>query len=407
MAGKKIRKMTLPQLRKELKALSAEELAELVEGLYRACPDAAEYLNIRFGEEAYEEALLADLTDRMEDCFYTKGGRPRLDLQEARSLIGCIERVSPHTDSHVALKLVYLECGMEIIRDYVRLPESLYRGVEQMAGSVVKDLNGVRDAEEGRRLKLKYEARLKALYDDQGQQSDYFYRQLETIFRGITWGQAVSPSADEKASPVSPGQAGGAVPAKAAEERALITDSSNVLPEEDRKRFFRLFLPLLDHTNRKLKINQLRPLEGPAAMNTGAAMQVAEALWADPSLIDAFLLEQGNAFSHQEQEILRDWKGCVRGRFIVERHLKKGSIMISMENGSVYLVRGIQSSLEEMFSRYSLPLLVEASLLPYKGVIITDGLMGIMDVVLGGGVKKQLKDAYTAAKRQNRIITSI
>ena len=81
--------------------------------------------------------------------------------------------------------------------------------------------------------------------------------------------------------------------------------------------------------------------------------------------------------------------------------------MISMENGSVYLVRGIQSSLEEMFSRYSLPLLVEASLLPYKGVIITDGLMGIMDVVLGGGFKKQLKDAYAAAKRKNRIITSI
>ena len=399
MAGKKIRKMTLPQLRKELKALSAEELAELVEGLYRACPDAADYLNIRFGEEAYEEALLADLTDRMEDCFYTKGGRPRLDLQEARSLIGCIEKVSPHTGSHVALKLVYLECGMEIIRDSVRLPESLYRGVEQMAGSVVKDLNGVRDAEEGRRLKLKYEARLKALYDDQGQQSDYIYKQLETIFRGITWGQA--------ASPVSPGQAGGAVPAKAAEERALITDSSKVLPEEDRKRFFRLFLPLLDHTNRKLKINQLRPLEGPAAMNTGAAMQVAEALWADPSLIDAYLQEQGNAFSPQEQDILRSWKRCVKGKFLLERHLKNGTIMISMESGAVYLVRGIQSSLEEMFSRYSLPLLVEASLLPYKGVIITDGLMGIMDVVLGGGFKKQLKDAYAAAKRQNRIITSI
>ena len=45
-----------------------------------------------------------------------------------------------------------------------------------------------------------------------------------------------------------------------------------------------------------------------------------------------------------------------------------------------------------MYYYHSLPVMIDATLLPFKGVIITDGLLGTMNVFLGSGVKKQMKD---------------
>lgn len=59
----------------------------------------------------------------------------------------------------------------------------------------------------------------------------------------------------------------------------------------------------------------------------------------------------------------------------MERHLKKGSMLISMEDEKVYQVVGIISSLKEMFLYAPMPLMIEATLMPFKDVIITDGLI--------------------------------
>lgn len=43
-------------------------------------------------------------------------------------------------------------------------------------------------------------------------------------------------------------------------------------------------------------------------------------------------------------EIFRQWLHPVRGKFIVDRHLQKGSVLISVENEEVYIAKGIYSS---------------------------------------------------------------
>ena len=79
---------------------------------------------------------------------------------------------------------------------------------------------------------------------------------------------------------------------------------------------------------------------------------------------------------------------------MMARHLKKGSILISMENEEVYQVCGIKSSLEEMFYYAPLSLMIEVTLIPFRDVIITDGLIMPYNILIGRTMARTFKDVY-------------
>ena len=83
--------------------------------------------------------------------------------------------------------------------------------------------------------------------------------------------------------------------------------------------------------------------------------------------------------------------------------------MKTVEDDHVYLVSGLNSSIEEMFppDYFSLPVLVRATLLPFKGKIITDGLVQRYNIFSGGGIKKILRETYSEAKKNGRVVTSL
>ena len=61
-----------------------------------------------------------------------------------------------------------------------------------------------------------------------------------------------------------------------------------------------------------------------------------------------------------------------------------------------------------MFAFYSLPIALQATLLPWRDVIITDGLNFVYNTVtFGSGIKSDLKETYLEAKRNKRIHTSL
>lgn len=111
--------------------------------------------------------------------------------------------------------------------------------------------------------------------------------------------------------------------------------------------------------------------------------------------------------TEDEQTILLSWKTHVRGKFMLERHLKKGSILISMQDEKVYQVQGITSTWEEMFPGWPLPILIEATLLPFRDAIISDGLVSSYSLRIGSNMAAGFKDLYMKAKQEGRIIRSL
>ena len=65
----KAKKLTLPQFRKAVRNLSEGETAELLEGLYRSSPEAADYLNLRISGEEFRKAYAEDMKAKLKTMF--------------------------------------------------------------------------------------------------------------------------------------------------------------------------------------------------------------------------------------------------------------------------------------------------------------------------------------------------
>jgi hypothetical protein len=86
--------------------------------------------------------------------------------------------------------------------------------------------------------------------------------------------------------------------------------------------------------------------------------------------------------------------------------LKKGTIFIGDQN-KVYSVSGLVTPLADVVPGYALPQMVETVLLPFKEMIVYDGLFSSDDMILGGNIRAELNRVYQVAMHNEHIITSL
>lgn len=185
------------------------------------------------------------------------------------------------------------------------------------------------------------------------------------------------------------------------------------LSPEDRKTFFRLFIPLLDFTNQKYEINEYLSEDlHMGRPDTQELKEVADVLWANPETIDEYIVATEKQFGLEDDDrrLLEGWRYPVSGRFILERHLSKGSIFIDAENTEtmkVYLVKGLTEPWSEMLADFRPPILLQATLIPFGNYIISDGLVYPHNIIFSSGAKSDFMDFYIHAKQNGKIITSL
>ena len=177
------------------------------------------------------------------------------------------------------------------------------------------------------------------------------------------------------------------------------------LKPEDAGLFYELFLPLLDYVNDNFHVTIEKVRFTGESVDPRDAMDVAHFLWERMWIIDDYL--DTVKLPNQKEEIILRWKRCVSGTFIIERHLKKGSVFISTSDNSVYLVNGIIDSWDEMLRGVPTPIILKATLLPFKNIIISDGLVSVSPIRFGKHSTAEFKESYMTAKRNGTLITSI
>ena len=182
------------------------------------------------------------------------------------------------------------------------------------------------------------------------------------------------------------------------------------LSSEESSNFFRLFLPLLQAVNYNYEISdtleeQLRA--GRPSMKE--LKEVANAVWEDTGMLDEYIkaVSEQDGLSEEDRLVLEGWKHPVSASFVLERHLSKGSIFINPDTGKVYLVKGLTQTWSEMFPWAKPPIVLEATLIPFCGCIISDGLVAPLRVSLGPGYRESFKQLYLEAKQSGKIITSL
>ncbi len=179
-----------------------------------------------------------------------------------------------------------------------------------------------------------------------------------------------------------------------------------VLSREDAELFYELFFPLLNFVNEKFKINdEVGEIYFGKRIDFRAAKEIADRLWENTGLIDEYLAEK--KLPEEQKKIVLGWKKRISGEFIVERHLKKGSVFICAEDEEVYLVSGIISSWDEVLCGRPLPAVLKAVLIPFKNLIISDGLVVASNLFFGKNMTSEFKDIYLDAKKNGGIHKSL
>ncbi|MCP4361613.1 MAG: hypothetical protein GY796_26685 [Chloroflexi bacterium] len=178
-----------------------------------------------------------------------------------------------------------------------------------------------------------------------------------------------------------------------------------ILSKQDADLFFDLLWSLQFYVKQQLDLHpQVATLADYRDMDSEGRMEVRNAMWENPRLIADYVQSNPDNLSAEYLTIVNGWQNFVQGKCFIERLLKKYTVFIMDEK--VYGVLGLYDPLEEMFPRQVLPLYVEAILLPFKGVIVYDGLLSSYRISFGGGMKRNLKNTYMKAKRKGEIIVS-
>lgn len=178
-----------------------------------------------------------------------------------------------------------------------------------------------------------------------------------------------------------------------------------ILSDEDAALFYRAWGALLTWVNdlRNVVAPFPRPTPG-RPIEPDLAVKVRDIVWAEDALRERFLAEGASDLSAAERDLVASWKDRVRDRFVIFNHLQKHSIFMS---DAVYGVRGIYTPLAAMFP--DVPVFVEAVLIPFRDVIITDGLIQgyPMHISFGGGARRMFKEQCSAARAAGRVHTSL
>jgi hypothetical protein len=78
-----------------------------------------------------------------------------------------------------------------------------------------------------------------------------------------------------------------------------------------------------------------------------------------------------------------------------------------IEDNTTYQVLGIQSSFKEMFYWYKLPVMIRGTLIPFKDVIISDGLFMMLNVSIGRNMAGSFWDKYMEDKKAGKIVKTL
>ena len=182
-----------------------------------------------------------------------------------------------------------------------------------------------------------------------------------------------------------------------------------LLETQDVELFFRLHRTLMYFVNQRLHVIPvtITTPEEFASLSPELRVKVRDALNANLDLIESFVDENPAHLSGDELDIIRSWRHLVTGRFYVFRELKKYTVFLSATNPAIaYGVLALSQPFEDFFGPH-LPVMTQTVLLPFKGVIVYDGLMSRYNISFGPGIRRNLNEDYKETKARLGIVTSL
>ncbi len=129
-------KLTLSELKKELKQFEQKELIQLIADLYKLNEDVKHYLSNRFiGEEAIS-SLYEMTKKKIKNEFFPERGFGKMRLKEAKNAIANFKKLTGEYEKTVDLMLYFVEVGTQFTNTYGDIDAPFYNSMISMYGNV-------------------------------------------------------------------------------------------------------------------------------------------------------------------------------------------------------------------------------------------------------------------------------
>ena len=130
-----------------------------------------------------------------------------------------------------------------------------------------------------------------------------------------------------------------------------------ILLENDAHLFYRLQFQLLNYVlksnNEKIIINTMQEYYG---LSQDLKLDIRNTLWNNLQWIDKYIMADPDKLPDEEKQIINKWKQRIKGKFLLERILKRHAVFI--HDNSVYGVIGLYDEIDELIDKACLPLYV-------------------------------------------------
>lgn len=181
------------------------------------------------------------------------------------------------------------------------------------------------------------------------------------------------------------------------------------LPPADIDLFYKLHGSLLAFANRELKI--LPKGIAPEQVRQQPIQQVAnlrDACYAKPAILDAYLAANPDRLPADELAIVASWQHRITGEFYIVRYLKTYAVFMTMKEPTrLYGVLGLLDPLDVVLGGAPLPIMVKATLFPFRDRIIYDSLLNPYRILFGPGIRAGINETYGRLKERAGIIEGL
>lgn len=166
------------------------------------------------------------------------------------------------------------------------------------------------------------------------------------------------------------------------------------LYKKDTKLFHKIYFALLEYTNKKYKINPKVQIYKQHGINTYEINDIITKFWTErESIVKGFCQINPFTFTKEELSLASDFQKGICSMFILAKFQKEYTA--SLTEDKIYMVKGINDNLDNMFSLEEIPKVVITSIIPFNNVLVFDGIFQAMNISLGNNFAKMIKEKYS------------
>ena len=167
----------------------------------------------------------------------------------------------------------------------------------------------------------------------------------------------------------------------------------HVYQKKDAKLFYKIYFALLEFTNNKYIINPYIKIYNRNGINPYEIRDIVDMFWKNKDILTLeFCLANPYKFNKEELQLAAEFKKGFRDMFIVVKYEEEYTAI--MNKDKVYMIKGINDNIDNVISYKDLPYPTYTSLIPFKNVLIYDGMFLGLDVNMGISFDKIIEEEY-------------